>query len=80
MIRHTGIRLVGDLHEVQIELTGHGQGFGQRLDTDLGTIGATRRTSRADAVVDPGLVGCWRGYRQSLLINAQALPSRADRR
>ena len=74
------VGLVGHLDEVEIELTGHGQCLGQRLDADLRAVGADEADlAGPDPVVDPGLVvGRRRSYRRSLLINAQVLLSRAD--
>ena len=62
--------IVGDLHEVQFELTGHGECFGQRLDADLlPVVSHQSDLSSSDPIVDPRLaVGRRGGYRQILFI------------
>ena len=51
------VGLVGHLDEVELELPGHGEGLGQRLDADLVAVGSDEaHLAGADAVVDPGLV------------------------
>ena len=69
------VGLVGHLHQIQVELTGERQCLGQRLDADLGTVGADESDLPGpDAVVDPGLVVVRRrSYGRSLLIYAQIL-------
>ena len=48
----------GDLHQIQIKLSGEGQRFRQRPDPELKAIGVHQTyVSGTDAVVDPGLTG-----------------------
>ena len=64
------VRLGGDLDEVEIELPGDGERFGQRLDADLlPVVPHQSDLSGPDAIVDPGLVvGRRRGYRRILFM------------
>ncbi len=64
------VRLGGDLDEVEIELPGEGEGFGQRLDADLlPVVSHQSDLSSPDPIVDPGLaVGRGRGYRRILFM------------
>jgi hypothetical protein len=61
--------------EVEIELPGPSQCFGQGPDADLLTIGADEAYfASADSIVDAGLAVVRRCYRRSLLMNAQKPP------
>src|SRR5690606_12425511 len=67
-------RLRRHLDEVEVGRAGDREGLGQGLDPDLLTVRTDEpHLTGADAVVDPGFV-VGRGYRRSLLIDAQAPP------
>ena len=52
-----------DLDQVEIELAGHLEGFGQGLDADLAAVCADQADlTRTDALVVPGLVLLRRCY------------------
>ena len=52
--RRVGLR--GHLHQIEIELLGHGQGLGERLDADLGPVRSDEPDfPGSDPVVDPRL-------------------------
>src|SRR5690606_11736579 len=59
-----------DLDEVEVETTGHSERFGHRLDAQLASVRTDEaHLSGPDAVVDPMLLACWRGYDCSPLCN-----------
>ncbi len=66
------IGLVSHLHEVEAEVTCHGNRLREGADTDLVTLGSDKpHLACADAVVDPGLLVGWRFYCSALLCVTQ---------
>ena len=57
------VRQRSDFDEVEVELAGHRERFGQSLDSDLATVGSDEAyLTRTNALVVPGLVLLRRCY------------------